>query len=412
MTSGASGGFVRAVIFDYKSLFFPGPEDTIVDVRTLLESLSDVGIDICVFSTNVMNLEEECVTRSFPVLQNLVTQKDVQDQKKRGSPNWIDAATAKTGLQRHELLYIGVTNLDWRTAINAGVFYLHAGWRSKIPPGTTSIVAHSPSDVMKFLDHFLVRPPRWSFRLDDPANGFYLRALLPASATLPSTSPRSSFSLQDVFTYDRDIRVGDTSARNLLMLHVLSSCYVEGLLGRNTIFCTYPSSKIGQYSSQIEEYVRPAASLVHGYYRNDLLIRETEAPDTSLVRVRARSEGRIPDVSIATQASTVRLGDKYRGKLGGKRVIVFDDFTTSGMSLEWARNLLLAAGASNVVTLTIGKYKTTHDRHILTSANIDPYAVNMLSPSDYSIQSQVMIQDRAVQDIMHGLFQKWIREVA
>jgi len=142
------------------------------------------------------------------------------------------------------------------------------------------------------------------------------------------------------------------------------------------------------------------------------LIRETEAPDTSLVRVRARSEGRIPDVSIATQASTVRLGDKYRGKLGGKRVIVFDDFTTSGMSLEWARNLLLAAGASNVVTLTIGKYKTTHDRHILTSANIDPYAVNMLSPSDYSIQSQVMIQDRAVQDIMHGLFQKWIREVA
>jgi hypothetical protein len=304
---------------------------------------------------------------------------------------------------------VGVTALDWRTAINAGVFYLHAGWRSGLPPGTTSLVVDSPSDVMKFLYHFLIRPPRWTFRLEDPANGFHLRSLLPASASLPSTSPGSSFRLQDVFTYDRDIRVGDTSARNLLMLHLLSSCYIEGLLGRNTIFCIYPSSKIGQYSSQIEEYVRPAASLVHGFYKNDLLVRETEAPDTSLVRFRARSEGRIADVSIETQASTVRLSDKYRGKLVGKRVIVFDDFTTSGMSLEWARNLLFAAGAKNVVMLTIGKYKTTHERYDLTSTNIDPYAVNVLSPSGYLIQTQAMIKDEAVQNVIYSLFEEWIR---
>ncbi|MFG3064842.1 hypothetical protein ACGFYM_40840 [Streptomyces sp. NPDC048231] len=46
------------------------------------------------------------------------------------------------------------------------------------------------------------------------------------------------------------------------------------------------------------------------------------------------------DISIGAQARTVRINPKYRGKLKGKTVIVFDDFTTEGKSIEWARTLL------------------------------------------------------------------------
>lgn len=47
-------------------------------------------------------------------------------------------------------------------------------------------------------------------------------------------------------------------------------------------------------------------------------------------------------------------------KIEGKRILVLDDFTTYGYSLETARRMLLQAGAQRVVCLTIAKYRSNH----------------------------------------------------
>ncbi|MFJ9847653.1 hypothetical protein ACIRYZ_46025, partial [Kitasatospora sp. NPDC101155] len=61
-----------------------------------------------------------------------------------------------------------------------------------------------------------------------------------------------------------------------------------------------------------------------------------------------------------------------------------DDFTTAGMSLEWARILLTKAGAAQVIGLTIGKYRKPHTFYIpRPGVVIDPYTTNKVAPADF-----------------------------
>lgn len=381
-----AGMTVKAIIFDYKTLL-AGPGTVVaVQSRTLLQWLHEQGLRWCLFSTDPLSASQQAMLSGagFPAPDEYIQKADIPSRKGRGSPDWIDVAARRLGIARNELLYVGCTVLDWRTAINSGVLYLHARWAGPMPPGTTSFTADAPSAVQEFLEFFLLRPPRWACRLEGIT--WTLRSLLPASAVLPSTSPSTTFRLQDVFTYERSIRIADDDARDLLMLYVLSNAYLEGLLEPHSFLCVYPGSRRGTVSEQLRGYLGRAASLVHGYYRDDLLVRASDAPDTSLARWRASQAGTTANVSIATQATTVHIGPGYRGKLSSKTVIVFDDFTTQGMSLEWARSLLGAAGARRVVLLTVGKYGTTHTHYELKQGRqVDPYAPNTsLTAADFT----------------------------
>lgn len=343
---------VRAVIFDYKALLVR--QGLAEEVRQVLRWLSERRISWCIFSTDPLSggHANDLEALGYPAPGTCIDQADIPSGKRRGSPDWVDTAADALGVARHELLYVGTTVLDWRTAINSAVFYLHALWAAPKPPGTTSLAAATPSEVRHILETFLLRPPQWSYRLD--GSNWKLRALLPAGAVLPSTRPRQTFRLQHVFTYEQAIRIGDDDARDVLMLFVIANAYLEGLFPANAYLCVYPGSKRGTVSKQLQGYVGRAAALFHGHYRDDLLVRARDAPDTSLARYHASQTGTSAGVSIATQATTVHLGPSYREKLRGKTVVVFDDFTTNGMSLEWARLLLTAAGAGQILLLTAG----------------------------------------------------------
>jgi hypothetical protein len=79
-----------------------------------------------------------------------------------------------------------------------------------------------------FATHFLPRPPRWEYVLDVPEKGVHVRSLLNASAVLAASAPKNEFRLQDVLTYEIEVRVGNIPAQNLLLLHALSSLLLEG----------------------------------------------------------------------------------------------------------------------------------------------------------------------------------------
>jgi hypothetical protein len=388
---GNSAVSVKAVIFDYKTLLFtPGSQEARA-AREVVEWLRAQGLLWCLFTTGPLPRPqvEQLQAIGYPGFNAHVSLKDIPSGKRRGSPDWVDVAAQKLGVKRNETLYIGSTSLDWRTAINAGVLYLHALWAAPVPPGTTTLTIQSPREIRHIVETYLSGPPHWSYSLD--GSNWKLRSLLPASAVLPSTSPNSTFKLQDVFTYDKTIGVGVDDARDVLMLFVLASAYLEGLIPANPLICVYPSSRRGKVNGQLKDYLNKAAKIFHGYYKDDLLVRAVDAPDTSLARWRASQSGVAANISIVTQASTVHLGAKYRGKLRGKTVIVFDDFTTKGMSLEWARLLLDSGGAENIILLTIGKYGSTYTRYEMApTATLTPFALNAtLQDSDFT---QVQVQ--------------------
>ena len=60
------------------------------------------------------------------------------------------------------------------------------------------------------------------------------------------------------------------------------------------------------------------------------------------------------DVDFLNQINTMQLNGK---SIEGKSILVIDDFTTAAYSFECARNLLLEAGAAEVVSVALGKYR-------------------------------------------------------
>jgi len=129
-----------------------------------------------------------------------------------------------------------------------------------------------------FATHFLLRPPRWEYVLDVPEKGVHVRSLLNASAVLAASAPKNEFRLQDVLTYEIEVRVGNIPAQNLLLLHALSSLLLEGLIPRNPAVAVYPSSTPGRASPVLQIFLELAASFYHGYFREDLLLRAKPAP--------------------------------------------------------------------------------------------------------------------------------------
>lgn len=69
--------------------------------------------------------------------------------------------------------------------------------------------------------------------------------MLPFNAQFPRGGGRT-FTVKDIFTYDKTVKVGDQDARDVLMLHLLCAAYLDGTLPGQSFFCVYPSSTCGQ----------------------------------------------------------------------------------------------------------------------------------------------------------------------
>ena len=360
---------MKGVIFDHSTILVDSRDARLVAaVRSLLENLKAAGLNLVIFSTHPQDIDTALKQRGFPTTDLFLTKRDVGENK--GSPIWVRTAADRLGARTHELLYVGDDVLDWRNAINTATLYLHAGWVGPLPAGVTAFVAGKPEMVWMFVTHFLLGPPRWAYALEVDKYRLQLRSLLGAKVMLPSSEPADSFKLQDVFTHEKPVKVGKDPARNLLMLHAVTSLYLEGLIPPHSPFAVYPSSNPNKRNRVLQEFVQPVSRLFHAYFKEDLLVRASEAPDTSMERWRAREEGREPDVTFTDQANTVHVNPKYWNLIDGRTAFVFDDFTTTGMSLEWARNLLYAAGAARVIMVTVGKYPRPHTVYVPTEDSV------------------------------------------
>jgi phosphoribosylpyrophosphate synthetase len=370
---------VRAVGIDYKAVLrSPGrAHDGIAD---FLAWLGARDIAFVLLTTDSIDAAAALKAAGLPTATLHLSQDDIPGAPNRGSGAWLQTVAERLKLHLNQIVLVGTTELDWRTGINAGVVHVLARWANHVRNGRgmLTLSADEPADVGELLEHFFLDEPRWAFSHDDPARSFKIRSLLPPDVRFPR-APGRTFELQDIFTRGRTITVGAQDARNILMLRLLSSAYLDGTLPHRSLFCVYPSSSPGQVSQQLAGFLTKAKVMVGSYYREDLLERTSQAPDTSLERWR-RSQGRenTVDISIGAQARTVRINPKYKGKLKGKTVIVFDDFTTEGKSIEWARTLLTSANAAQVIALTIGKYGASrHTAYQLRpGTTIDPYQVS------------------------------------
>lgn len=387
----------RAVILDHTTLFGHDAETT-QWLGKVIAKLQSLGHKVVVFSTDRIPIQQRLQKCGLPNVDLYLSSADVGTKK--GTKAWTGEVSQRLGIPNHRMLYVGDDEQDWREAINSGVFPLHAKW-SKGEHAKKPIAVNMPRDCYRFLSHFFLPDERWEYRLDVPGSGLVLRSLLHPDTRLKCDGG-GAFTPKDVFTYGKPIVAGGWRAANLLMLHGISNLYTEGLIPACCWFAVYPSHAAGKLSPLLAQFLEPAATFFHGFFKPDLLIRATDAPDTSLARVNGQP------VLFTHQANTIHVNPAYKNKIGGRTVIVFDDFTTDGMGLEWARTLLTAAGAGNVICMTVGKFGQRHRVYraynpaVITPFQLGNYVENQFGYVEHAVQSE-----NAAKQVSRKMFEDW-----
>lgn len=407
---------LTGVIFDYSCLLLSQPAPKLLArLQQLLTQIKSHGLKLIVFSTHPQDFNLKFDQMGLPRPDLIITEKDTG--KRKGSPEWIYETARRFNVSQNNFLMVGDDSRDWRSAINTPTIYIHAKWAAALPQGVTAIATDEPEAIWRFITHFLLTPPRWEYSLDIPELHLHVRSLLGSNARLPASktdTPRPtippSFTLQDIFTYENKVQVGKYGARDLLMLHAITSLYLEGLISRNSYFAVYPSSTPGKISPLLKDFLKPVSKIFHGYFKEDLLFRAKQAVDSSLEKAKATRAGRVPNIPNTNQTNTVHLHPDYISKLDGRSIVVVDDFTTTGSSLEWARNLLKEAGVRQTVLLTIGKYPMPYVLHELKGDDqITPFHSNDYDFNDlFSLTPIPISRNSDALQIMKKSFTKWL----
>lgn len=196
---------------------------------------------------------------------------------------------------------------------------------------------------------------------------------------LPSGTKNGSFTTAYLkrFLKDREdilVRPKNNQFGSIIFHYLVSQLYLSGLLQNVNYVTVYPGHKAKNDDTVLLQFSDILRSfLKRGSYAPDLLIRHTDATEAK----------KQTDRNILDQLNTLLVNPDYSKRIKGKKLLVLDDFTTSGNSLETANRMLLEGGANRVIGLAIVKYRTNQNVSII-GKNWNPFEPENFSAKDVS----------------------------
>ena len=287
----------------------------------------------------------------------------------------IPHVLSKMNWSATEIAYVGAKDDDMRTAVNAesgSALFLNACWfNSETEYG---IKFQNPKELARFVDIFCVTGAAWGFLINDEELEFY------ALGTFSTYYPEFA----DYSTDARAAAKNGTGHLDFWTKYLWSNIYFSGLHQEIDIITSYPGHRAdreSQASSAVKEPLEAFGKCFRIEYLSDLIVRHT----TSIKSQTARNKN--IEIGHANQLNTIHInhcpiknlgrgkGQPYKNfSLEGKTILVVDDITTRGFSLEAARVYLKKAGAKRVILLSWLKTINTDYSRIrsLTNNNFDP----------------------------------------
>jgi len=265
---------------------------------------------------------------------------------RKPSPEFVAVPARALGLEIRDLVYLGDDDFnDAVCASHAKIPYLRAAWANLT--GQYGIPVDSLTSAARFIDLFLTKEHPWFWMADgrdSAGRAFTYRAIVDCR-TVDVDQARIKAAAVRVLKDGTNVRL-----RPFFNYHLLTSLYLGGLVDNLDLWTTYPSHDQGSRGHSV---LAPFLQDVSKQFRDSylpLLVRHTESQSSR----RQRWKSSTP--TFEEQVRTVKVDEQYIGRIGGRRVLVVDDFTTGGLTFEWARNILYAAGASDVIGVAIGKF--------------------------------------------------------
>ena len=284
----------------------------------------------------------------------------------------MQAVLKRLGCEPNEVLYIGNTDDDMRTAVNGEVLFLNATWL-KDSTGY-GFKFDSPKEVAKFIDIFCVRTNGWAFEIDDGPLRY--RSLAPFSTKYVEYESYSADARNTKDGWGRPDFWGP---------YLCATLYLTGLYQEIDYMCPFPRHEAHKWNEPLRESLIRFARCFRIRYIPDLVVRHTTTlssrknPDVlgHVDHLNSLLINEHPTKNVETEDTYARSPLRR-----GKTVMVVDDFCTRGRSIEAARIYLEHTGAKTVL---VSWLKTINrDYSQITSTNgfkFNPYTPNDWKPA-------------------------------
>lgn len=141
----------------------------------------------------------------------------------------------------------------------------------------------------------------------------------------------------------------------------------------------------------LKEHVR---WMMNGRKSESVFIRHTA---TEKSRFDSRDDRQRDDYCLK-HFQSICVNDKYKGKLKGRVVCVFDDYLTHGNTFEALRNLLIKCKVKKIIFVSIGKFKRKDESHYIQrsfSIEGDVYSKNYTAEFNTTAHYEVKFDNAA-----------------
>lgn len=342
------------------TLLLPNASDEVSSLRSFLSS-SDIKLAVATNGSRRRVIKQ--FQRAGLEDPDLIVTRGALGVKKP-SPEFISTVADKLGVDHSEIVYLGDDDkTDIYAAINAGVLPLAAHYSRANKSLKYGLPINSVSGLenyLRLMAHQTSPYYGWSAKYSDYEVD--IRTLLGQHKWIRD-------SLKRVLKNNKSVRIGPGNIpfTKVLFYFFINQISLSGLIRDMDTVTVYPGSKMGKGNPVLKKFSAVLKRIFRTRWRPDLLLRHKDAKES-------KKGNRTP----LNQLNTVVLNQDHRDAIDGNSVLVIDDFTTSGTSLDAARAMLLQGGASRVVCLAMAKFRRYH-RVIYVDGEWSPYDRRQLS---------------------------------
>ena len=251
---------------------------------------------------------------------------------------------AEKGWTKREVLYVGNTQDDMKTAANGGLMFVNAMWHTVASP--YGFQFESPLDVARFIDCLCLGLDGWFWALEEGPLRVYSMA--------PFTTMSARYAQAHAYSANARATSKDGAGDANFWGRLLAArVYFSGLADEINYITAYPGHSPTSKPTVIADALNILGQSLRKSYLPDLLVRHTKAVKSQTARASGGSVG------IDNQITTIKLntaptrgvgGSPYKAMpvRAGKTVLLVDDICTEGNSFEAGRAFLGAIGATTI----------------------------------------------------------------